>query len=462
MSLRSRLMISAGAVVLASLAAVALISSSVLRVEMSHFLQGPAPVAHAVRAEAVQRIVSHWSQHGRRGLRPLLAGLRDRSLPSSELLLVDGERRLIASSLPESETPTIAAGSNGGMRVLLGDASMRSEIILAPGSGIGVTTAEGETIGSLVIIPRRQIAPRDPMRSVNRWLLVAVALVGAAALAFTAVLARRITAPLETLQQAASRISRGTSDEEAHPVAVTSRDEIGRLAEAFNAMTQRLRRNEQLRRNMVNDVAHELRTPLTNLRASLEAMQDGLRAADAAAIDALHDDVLVLQRLVDDLQTLALAEAGKLPLHVERIDLGSELERFVRAQNQPMFRIDVRDGAVVSADRVRLQQILRNLATNAVAHTPPEGRIELAAAPVDERTVRLTVTDDGSGIPESDLPYVFDRFYRADASRARTTGGAGLGLAIVQQLVTMHGGHISVESTPGRGTRFTIDLPRAE
>jgi two-component system, OmpR family, sensor histidine kinase BaeS len=224
-------------------------------------------------------------------------------------------------------------------------------------------------------------------------------------------------------------------------------------------MTARLQQHEQLRRNMVNDVAHELRTPLTNLRASIEAIQDGLRRADGQVIDALHDDVLLLQRLVEDLQTLALAEAGKLPLHIEDVDLREELERFAAAQPDPRLLIRAEPGLVLPVDRVRLQQILSNLVRNALAHIEPVGKVEITASHESQRIIRLTVADDGGGIPASDLPFVFDRFYRTDASRTRSTGGAGLGLAIVRELVGIHGGKIVVESDEGRGSRFTLELP---
>jgi two-component system sensor histidine kinase BaeS len=161
--------------------------------------------------------------------------------------------------------------------------------------------------------------------------------------------------------------------------------------------------------------------------------------------------VLILQRLVDDLQTLALAEAGKLPLHIERLDLREELERFARVD--PRVHVHVEDDSFVQADRVRLQQIVSNLVINALAHIGPNGRVDITA-----EGTRITVSDDGPGIAAEDLAHIFDRFYRADASRTRTTGGAGLGLTIVRQLVEVQGGRVRVEGGEGRGCTFRVDF----
>jgi signal transduction histidine kinase len=437
-SLRWRLMLSVAAVVLASLITVALISSRVVRVELNELRHMPAPVTSEVRASAAREIGLHYARHGLEGMSEELARVRAARFPRSELLLLDRNLRLLASSAAIGENVVVSRVADGSTRVRFGS----SEIIVK-----GAMT-EVEGAGVLLLTPRWNTRPRDPMRVVNRWLLIAVAAVGLAALGFTALVARSVIAPIERLQDATARVRGGALSER---VPVTSRDEVGRLAESFNAMTSRLERHEELRRNMVNDVAHELRTPITNLRASIEAIQDGLRVADSKVIDALHDDVLILQRLVEDLQTLALAEAGKLPLHVERVELREELERLARLD--PRVVVHAEDGASATVDRVRLQQVLSNLVRNALAHIGPAGRVEVTAS-----GSRIIVTDDGPGIAAADLPHIFDRFYRADASRTRMTGGAGLGLTIARQLVELHGGTISAESEEGRGSRFTIDF----
>ena len=456
MSLRWRLMLSVGAVVLASVAAVAYISSRVVRVELNQLVAPSRADDLENRAAAARVVAEHYQRHGLTRMQSTLARIRDERFPRSEVMFLDRQGRVVAASEALEHGLQVRQDAGGVTTIRFGAGSSRSEIVVR-GTPIAVVTAGEGPVGSLLLAPRWKGRLRDPMRAVNRWLLVAVAVVGAAALGFTALVARRVIAPIERLQEATARVRSGELEVS---VPVRSRDEVGQLAEAFNAMTAALRQHEQLRRNMVNDVAHELRTPLTNLRASIEAIQDGLRAPAAPVIDALHDDVLLLQRLVEDLQTLALAEAGKLPLHIEDVDLREELERFARAQSEPRVNVKVGSEVRAAVDRVRLHQILSNLVRNALAHLSPPGQVDITAVPRDSSAVRLTVADDGAGIAAADLPHVFDRFYRADSSRTRTTGGAGLGLAIVRQLVEIQGGTVSVESEEGRGTRFTIDLPR--
>jgi signal transduction histidine kinase len=432
--------------VLASLAAVALISSRVVRVELNQLTHVTRAGLPEAREQAARDVALFYRRSRLDGMTSYLARLRDQRFPGSELLLLDPQRRLLATSSSASRNVEISDGPNGAIRIRFRDGATLSEILVR-GRPLDVVVPGEGVIGSLLFTPSRDRAPRDPMRVVNRWLLLAVALVGAAALAFTALVARRVIAPIERLQQAAARVRGGALDER---VEVTSNDEVGQLAGAFNAMTASLQQQEELRRNMVNDVAHELRTPLTNLRASIEAIQDGLRAADPRVIDSLHDDVVLLQRLVDDLQTLALAEAGKLPLHVERVEVREELARFTE---DPRVRLRVEGSPKMTVDRVRLQQILSNLVRNALTHT--QGAVVIGAAEHDGK-VRITVEDEGAGIAAADLPHIFDRFYRADASRTRSTGGAGLGLAIARNLVELHGGTIAVESADGGGTKFTV------
>jgi signal transduction histidine kinase len=273
----------------------------------------------------------------------------------------------------------------------------------------------------------------------------------------------RLLRPVRELTAAVQRFAAG--DRSAR-VTVRGRDELATLGAAFNAMGDRIGKEEALRNALVADVAHELRTPLANLRGQIEALQDGLLAPDAAALASLHEEVAILARLVDDLQQLADAESGALQLEPAPVTARAALET-AAAGFQPAasargvtLEVDADPSLVARADPVRLGQILRNLGANALTHTPAGGRVRLAAAR-DGGAVAFTVEDTGSGIAPEHLPHVFERFYRADPSRTRATGGAGLGLAVVRQLVIAHGGTVAAASEPGRGTRMTFTLPAA-
>jgi two-component system OmpR family sensor kinase/two-component system sensor histidine kinase BaeS len=238
---------------------------------------------------------------------------------------------------------------------------------------------------------------------------------------------------------------------------------MARLAARFNRMTAELERAEVARRNLTADVAHELRTPLHILQGNLEGVLDGIYQPTDDHITAMLDETRLLSRLVDELQTLSLAEAGQLPLHPRTLpaaDLLADIAaRFAPAAADAGIDLDVTPAPValkVNVDPDRLDQTLSNLVSNALRHTPAGGRVTLAAQKAPGG-VELVVADSGVGIDPADLPFVFDRFWRGD--RARSRGGAGLGLPIARRLVEAHGGRIDVSSRLGMGTTFTVWLP---
>jgi signal transduction histidine kinase len=294
------------------------------------------------------------------------------------------------------------------------------------------------------------------------------------------VIARRLTRRIELLAVATGDVAAGNLGRR---VEVDRQDEIGRLGVDFNAMAERLEQRERAlaneasraeaalaaNRRLAANVSHELRTPLTTLRGYVEALQqdyaDKLPTHDLSVI---HGEVQRLTTMIEDLFTLARAEAQQLPLTIETVDAGA-LARRIAATLAPLARRDRQIELVVAlpddlppvrADKNRLEQVLLNLAQNALRHTPPGGIIAFEGAAHDSY-VALTVADTGVGIEPDELPLVFERFYRGDESRARETGGAGLGLALVRELVTAMGGTISAESIPGRGSRFTVELQQA-
>ncbi|MGW5202496.1 sensor histidine kinase [Streptomyces spiralis] len=304
--------------------------------------------------------------------------------------------------------------------------------------------------------------PRFVMSPANKAKIVGAAgLVLAVTVAVTAVVATRLVRPLRALTEAARQ------PPELHVrVPVTTRDETGLLAVAFNALTERRERLEAQRKAMVSDIAHELRSPLTNIRGWLEVARDGLVDPDPALLASLHDEALVLQRIIDDLQDLAAADAGTLRLHREPLRARDLLDQVAAAHRVAAdtagvaLRVRADDEPWLDADPVRMRQALGNLVCNALRHTPAGGTVTVAARPDGDEVV-LDVTDTGCGIDPADLPHVFDRFWRAEKSRSRRTGGSGLGLAIVRHLAAAHGGTVTAVSEPGSGSVFSLRLPAA-
>lgn len=323
----------------------------------------------------------------------------------------------------------------------------------------------GPPIGAVYLNPMAGQAPDQAfLESVNRSLIVAVGVAGLLALVLTLWLSRGIVAPVESLTAAARRMEQGDL---AQRVEVRNGGEVGQLAHAFNAMAEAVARNEALRKHMVSDVAHELRTPLTNVRGYLEAMRDGMMKPTRETLDLVFEEAQLLSRLVEDLQELSLAEAGQLRLERVPVGVGELLERAANAarpgaeQRGLALNVSVAPGLPpVEVDADRIGQVLRNLLNNAMAYTPAGGTVTLAAEQ-DDGQVQVLVADTGVGIAAEDLPFVFERFYRADRSRARATGGSGLGLTIARRIVEQHGGIISVRSEVGKGTTFAFTLPVA-
>lgn len=287
------------------------------------------------------------------------------------------------------------------------------------------------------------------------------------ALTLAARVFRGYALPLAELIDAAEAVAGG--DFEARVTTRGSRD-FQRLARAFNHMVEELARSDLQRRNLTADVAHELRTPLHIIRGNLEGILDGIYGPTPEHIEATLDETRALARLVDDLRTLSLAEAGELPLRYEPVavdDLLADVVTSFSAQAEAAgidLAVDASSAAppTIQADAGRLDQVLTNLVGNALRHTPRGGHISLGAGQTDGR-VHLRVADTGEGIPPEDVPFIFDRFWRGDRARTHSgsTGGAssGLGLAIAAQLVRAHGGTIEVQSKLGRGTVFVVDLP---
>ncbi len=284
------------------------------------------------------------------------------------------------------------------------------------------------------------------------------------ALVVGVLLARTLTRPLAALTAATHRMAGGELEQQ---VQVASGDEIGELTTAFNRMSRELAQANKARRQMTADIAHELRTPLTVIAGYIESMRDGVLGATPERLSVIYDEIEHLQHLVGDLRILSQADAGELKLNRQVMAPQDLLQQaFATFQHQAeqkgvQLALAPYDNLpFIEVDEVRLAQVLANLITNALRYTPAGGRVTLSAQP-EANTVALTVADTGQGIPPEDLPFVFNRFYRADKSRSESEGESGLGLAIVKALVEAHGGTIGVQSTVGQGAAFTLRLPIA-
>lgn len=281
------------------------------------------------------------------------------------------------------------------------------------------------------------------------------------ALVIGILLARTLTRPLRELTAATRVVAAGKLG---HQVQVRSRDELGELARSFNEMSRDLAAANRQRRQMTADIAHDLRTPLSILLGYTEALSDGKLTASPDIHRVMHAEARHLSHLIDDLRTLSLADAGELTLNWQSCTPYDILARTAAAYQGQAGEKDVgltvragRELPAVRVDPERMAQVLGNLVSNALRYTPAGGQITLAASASGEE-VALQVADTGIGIAADDLPYVFNRFYRADQSRQQQNGESGLGLAIAKSMVEAQGGSITVESSPGQGTTFTIRL----
>lgn len=295
-----------------------------------------------------------------------------------------------------------------------------------------------------------------------RRILIALAIGSLLAAAATLLLSRPLVGRVSDLATVVRAVEAGDL---AARAAVRGRDELAELARAFNALTEARARSEELRRQLLSDVSHELRTPLTNILGSLEAMEDGIVALNHAELAKVHGEAMLLVRLVDDLRDVALADAGALTLHLASVDISGLAEAaaaaFPAAPGRASIQVHVPAVPVLlRADAGRLGQVLRNLLENARAHADPASSITVEVRE-DVDSVTMAVHNHGPAIPSEHLSRIWERFYRVDRSRSRSTGGMGLGLAVVRRLVEAHGGSVRVASDAALGTRFEVRLPRS-
>lgn len=322
------------------------------------------------------------------------------------------------------------------------------------------------------ILPQGSAASIQSVSSSINWFLLWGAIVAIiVALVITLFLSQRISAPIHAITLAASKLGKGDFSQR---VNFKGKDEVGKLVQTFNSMagelmsmTDNLIRAKQLQQNLVADVAHELRTPVASIQAYMEAIQDGLLEPTKENLNSMYEDIGLLSRLIGDLQVLSQADSNELNLICQPENISTVIHRVMESMqsqvNTKGIKLSIDLPSLLPAveiDALRISQVLRNLLDNAISHTPQGGEIKIAAKEYDGY-IEVEVSDTGEGIPEQELPNIFERFYRVDKSRTRATGGSGLGLTIAKRLVEAHGGEINVQSELGKGSSFIFTIPKS-
>ncbi len=372
----------------------------------------------------------------------------------------------------EAGFPVPAPGTftlvDGGGVVVVGGPGFEpgDSIRLLPAQGSVPIVGEAGPIGWLMVSGDAFRPMGDETQLYNRvgtTLAVGALTALAVALACGALVARSLTRPLRALKAATQAVAAGDFE---RMVRVSSRDELGSLAESFNRMSAALAEAQQLRRRMTADIAHELRTPLSIILGHLDAIDDGVLTGSAETTRVIREETERLSRLVEDLRTVNRADAGELALSRRPINMGELVARALAAYQLQAAAKDIALTSEIEpgvepieVDTDRMLQVLNNLVANALFHTPAGGRIVVRGM-MTSSGIRLTVQDSGPGFPPADVGLVFDRFYRSDKARRREDGGSGLGLAIARSIVEAHGGTIEAQNTPGEGAAIIIELPR--
>jgi len=379
----------------------------------------------------------------------------------------NGDRRLFFS----------IADSNGRI-IIAGMDRHPGEIIRANELDTGTKLqVNNETVGTLLINtpPDKNPLEDEFLRRLSQSIYLSA--IGTIILAFMlgAILSRTITHPIRELTKVTHEMAGGKFGQQ---VPVRSHDEIGELALSFNKMNDDLAQSFNLRKQMTADIAHELRTPLSLIIGHAEAVHDGVLPASKENFEIIREEAERLEQLVNDLRTLSLADAGELAVDFQPVEinkfLGDIIAHYMVQFNQKRIALDIEPfdeaqgkhvpvalRAQTNLDPIRFSQVLTNILDNALRYTPEDGRVLISTEKNGDQ-IKITIQDSGEGVTPEDAAHLFDRFYRADASRTRDEGGSGLGLAIAKSIVEMHGGKIWAESETGKGLKVVIQLPVLE
>ncbi|MBE0671340.1 MAG: HAMP domain-containing protein [Anaerolineales bacterium] len=326
--------------------------------------------------------------------------------------------------------------------------------------------AENKTVGVLLLAmsPDRNPLEDEFLRRLNGSIFLSAIGTVIVALFLGIILSRSITRPIRELTKATHAMADGNLNQK---VKVRSRDEIGELGESFNKMSSDLSRSFNLRKQMTADIAHELRTPLSLIIGHAEGVHDGVLEPTHENFEIIREEAERLEKLVNDLRTLSLADAGELSVDFQALDVNNIISdvytHYISLFNQQRITLNLKPGPVIlraNLDPSRFTQVLNNILDNALRYTPADGVVDIETKLVDNK-IQISVQDNGEGVNPEEAARLFDRFYRADESRTRDDGGSGLGLAIAKSIVEMHKGRIWAESEKGKGLKVLIELPNA-
>ena len=437
--------------------------------------QASARESYGRHAEPLNQLVTAMVAAGRPldevraalGVRADELGVRLLLLDEDLLVVFDSEQELAGRYILSFENRSLPLIEDDGARYKWTNynASDPDLTLFAPPPS-ALAVPEGTPVyQTLVGVPKSQLS--------QAWLELAprLALAGAIALVVSSVVAffisRSISGPLARITQASVQMAQGNYD--VH-IPIKGQDEVGRLAEAFNAMAREVDSSHRMMRELLANVSHELKTPLTSIQGFSQAALDGAIKSDEELRESnriIHDEANRMRGLVDDLLLLSQIESGQVSMQHAHVDLGALLERMLER-----FQWALRDASIdsglhidrlpmVHGDERRLEQVFGNLIENAIRHTPPGGRIAISGVATREGQASVAVHNTGSFIPNEDLPRVFERFFQVDRARARRGGSSGLGLSIVSEIVDAHNGTVRAESDPETGTQFIVELPPA-
>ncbi|MHA1543691.1 MAG: sensor histidine kinase [Alphaproteobacteria bacterium] len=388
----------------------------------------------------------------------------EENFPGGPLLLIDAEGQVISGKFEVGSTVDFLISGEQFYEIKM-NLSEREEnqLWLAGVPGVALLTGDGEVFGHLLFmdgpgLPDRSAGFASSVSETAALYIIPIALL---TIILVGLSVRYGLSPVHQVTNAARTLRGGKIPE---PVKAKASGEVGDLVSAFNSAVEELARTEDMRQKFITAVAHELRTPVTNLKGQLEALEAGLIKKDKEFLKIMQVETGLLESLIGDLQDLAISDAGRLKVYPEALNLGREVDEawkgFYGAKSAK-FENSIPESLEVFTDPRRLRQILQNLYSNAL-NARHKGLVVKAEAKMAGKMVEISLEDNGPGIAAEDLPHIFERFYRADQSRTRDTGGAGLGLSIVKTFVEAHGGKVTAESPPKNGTRIIFTLPIAK